>query len=192
MKNLYEILEISPNATIQEIKKAYKKLLRKYPPEKEAEKYKEIREAYDTLKDSERRKNYDAYFKYGDKILILEKEANSLLEKKEYSQAENLLKKILILAPEILHIKALLGLVFFEETKYSEALKIFNELIEKYPKNSDYYFKRGKIYEKINNFNQAKIDYLKAFALDYENPNIISSLVYLFSRKKGRFCHLFS
>lgn len=180
MKNLYEILGIEKTATEQEIKKAYNKLLRKYSPEKEPEKYKEIREAYDTLRDSERRKNYDAYFDHGDEIQKLEEEANNLIEKEEYSQAEKILKKILIISPEIIHIRELLGDVFFFQKKYNESIKQYNTLINEYNNNSDYYYKRGVIYKEKEDYNQAEKDLLTAYSLDFENLNAINSLVYLY------------
>lgn len=180
MKNLYEILGIEKNVTSQEIKKAYNKLLRKYPPEKEPEKYKEIREAYDTLRDEERRKNYDAYFNHGTEIQKLEKEANELIEQENYSKAETILKKILIISPEILHIREILGEVFFLEKKYTESIKQFNSLIEEYPNNSDYYFKRGRSYKENSDCKRAEEDYLTAYNLDYENLGAINQLVYLY------------
>lgn len=180
MRNLYEVLGIEKIATDQEIKKAYNKLLRKYSPEKEPEKYKEIREAYDTLRDSERRKNYDAYFNHGDEIQKLEEEANNLIEKEEYSQAERVLKKILILSPEIIHIRELLGDVFFFQKKYNESIKQYNTLINEYNNNSDYYYKRGVIYKEKEDYNQAEKDLLTAYSLDFENLSAINSLVYLY------------
>ena len=65
MKNLYEILGISKNATEAEIKSQYRKLARKYHPDLNkndkvaAEKFKEISSAYDILGDKEKRKKYD-------------------------------------------------------------------------------------------------------------------------------------
>ena len=56
-KNYYEILEVSRNASQEEIKKSYKKLALKYHPDKNKDneeatnKFKEIAEAYDTLGD---------------------------------------------------------------------------------------------------------------------------------------------
>ena len=64
-KDLYEILGVPSNATENEIKRAYRKLARKYHPDvnpgdKEAEdRFKEISEAYDILSDPKRRREYD-------------------------------------------------------------------------------------------------------------------------------------
>jgi len=51
----YRVLDISPSAGQDEIRGAYLKLLRSHPPEKDPEKFKEIRAAYDKLKDEKTR-----------------------------------------------------------------------------------------------------------------------------------------
>ena len=63
----YDILGVSKNASQDEIKKAYRKLARKYHPDHSAgnkeneERFKEISEAYAVLSDEEKRKQYDTY-----------------------------------------------------------------------------------------------------------------------------------
>lgn len=65
-KEYYEVLGVRRNASREEIKKAYKRLARKYHPDvspdsNAEEKFKEISEAYAVLSDNEKRKLYDTY-----------------------------------------------------------------------------------------------------------------------------------
>jgi len=66
-KDYYEVLGIGKEASEAEIKKAFRKLARKYHPDvnpenKEAEaKFKEINEAYEVLSDSQKRSQYDQF-----------------------------------------------------------------------------------------------------------------------------------
>ena len=66
----YEVMGVSPEATPSEIKKAYRRLARKFHPDvsKEAnaeEKFKQLGEAYEALKDPARRAEYDEVRRYG-------------------------------------------------------------------------------------------------------------------------------
>jgi len=66
-RDFYDILGVARNATDDEIKKSYRKLAMKYHPDrnpdsKEAEgKFKEAKEAYEMLSDSQKRAAYDQY-----------------------------------------------------------------------------------------------------------------------------------
>src|ERR1700693_2780720 len=73
-KDYYGTLGVKPTATAEEIRKAFRKLARKYHPDvnpkdkKAEERFKEISEANDVLSDEKKRKIFDQFGFYSDNI----------------------------------------------------------------------------------------------------------------------------
>ena len=70
-ENYYSILGVDESASPEEIKKSFRKLSMKFHPDKNPgnseaeEKFKEISQAYDTLSDTDKKKEYDFTRKFG-------------------------------------------------------------------------------------------------------------------------------
>ena len=66
-RDYYEVLEVEKTATVEEIKKAYRKKAIQYHPDKNPgdktaeEKFKEAAEAYDVLSNPDKRARYDQF-----------------------------------------------------------------------------------------------------------------------------------
>jgi molecular chaperone DnaJ len=63
-RDYYEVLGVSKGASADEVKKAFRKLAVKYHPDKEGgdeTKFKEVNEAYEVLKDQQKRQRYDQF-----------------------------------------------------------------------------------------------------------------------------------
>lgn len=125
MENYYGILGISGDAAPGDIKRSYIEKVKQYPPESHPEEFQKIRRAYDTLRDSALRKEYDIVCEYGESVEDLLREAAG---RGITNQTVKLLERAVTIDPE--HIKARLTLayayIYLGRKPYFEAQ--FNEL----------------------------------------------------------------
>ena len=164
MKNYYKILEIEKSATNDEIKRAYAKMIRKFPPEKYGEKFGEIGEAYDLLINKERRKEYDEENGYDDISQELLDNAIECIKNNDYETSIKNLKKFILLNPGNIVAKRYLSLCSYKIGDFNGVYENIKYLIENGQKIEEGYF---------NNFITAAIKLNKFLeAEEYINRSI--------------------
>lgn len=114
VENLYKILGVRANATPETIRKSYIESVKRFPPETHPEEFQQVRRAYETLRDPDRRSEYDLMRKYGGQIEAIMEEAFELMEAERWEKAAGLLRKALELAPHDLRVRLALGQALLE------------------------------------------------------------------------------
>ncbi|OLP19994.1 hypothetical protein BST81_02665 [Leptolyngbya sp. 'hensonii'] len=180
---LYHTLDISPQAAPDEIKKAYYRLVRKYSPEKEPERFKQIREAYETLSDPKAKQNYDDLQQHGEEIDQFLRQAEDHIQQSEWEKAIRLLKRVLVLLPGSEAARNRLGICYIHSQQWEQAIKVYEALTRHSPEVPLYWFNFGAIYdrwalslkdkdeqnERPHLYQQARDYYQKAIALETFN-----------------------
>ncbi len=130
--NYYRILGTNSNAGDELIKERYLEKVRAFPPEKNPEEFKRIREAYDTLKDPFKRSEYDLNTKYQGKANKLLEEAMMAIHFRQFEYAEPLVEEAAELAADnlyILKVQASLALMQSNLNLFNEKFNRIEELL---------------------------------------------------------------
>lgn len=160
----YHILDISFQASADEIKQAYFRLVRKYSPEKAPEQFQQIRVAYNTLFDPKARDIYDAMQKHGNEINNLINQAEKNIQLEEWSTAIPLLKQVLVLAPQMDAARNLLGLCYIHTKNWDFAIKIYKTLTKTNPDVAVYWIHFGCAYKlQAECFQEQRLSYLQLY-----------------------------
>jgi len=125
--DLYERLGIPREATGDEVKRAYRGLVRVYPPERAPEEFKRIREAYETLSDARSRQEYDTA--PSPALQRLMHAAAQAMSDQDYPEAERNLKQILVQDPTLDYVRNMLGMCFVYQGKAEEAVAQYERLL---------------------------------------------------------------
>ena len=147
---LYEVLELSFEATSSEIKRSYFRLVRKNPPEKNPEKFKSIREAYETLSDLKAKENYDSLQKHGEQISQLVETAMEKMSEEDWDGAIPILKKVLILFPGGNAARNHLGICYGRSQDWYGALKVYRKLTKNAPDVPLYWLNYGEMFKEFS------------------------------------------
>ena len=130
---LYDTLGVSKESSAKEIKRAYFQAVKRNPPEKNPERFKAIREAYETLSNDASRRDYDALQEHGDEIAKLQQQAEAAMEAENWKVAQRQLKHILVLWPAATAARRMLAVTHLHMEQWSKAFKLLDKLVADHP-----------------------------------------------------------
>jgi tetratricopeptide (TPR) repeat protein len=140
--NYYEILDIPRDADRAAVKRAYFDTVKRHRPEIDPEGFKAVRNAFETLYDPEKRKEYDASFSVSEDAQNYVLAARELIKQNKYMQAVEFLTG---LDNDSADIKRLLAEALWLTGKNGTAETVCKSLIEKDPADFETVLLRAKI-----------------------------------------------
>ena len=192
----YKALDVEVDASEKDIKRAYYRLVRQHPPEKEPEAFQKIREAYDTLSDPTAKQHYDSMQEGGGENQRLLSQAEEKISAGEWGEAIKILKHLLVLSPGNDVVSNRLGLCFIHQEDYDSAIKLYRSLSESNPDVLSYWIHFGQAFRlkaddlkdkerQENLYKSARNCFEKAIELDLFNsePFILIARTFMAEQK---------
>jgi curved DNA-binding protein CbpA len=134
-KDYYETLGIGKTAAEPEIKRAYFGLVRKYQPDRFPEEFREIRAAYETLSDRQKRAEYDAIGELPSSVAPLFHEAQRLDRFGRHNKAAELYRIILQSHPELDNVREEYAFSLSADDKTGKAAEAWEDLCRRHRQN---------------------------------------------------------
>ncbi|MCL2378437.1 MAG: DnaJ domain-containing protein [Defluviitaleaceae bacterium] len=141
--NYYERLDIAKNADKPSIKRAYFTKVKRHTPDNDPAGFKAVREAYETLMDDKKRREYDEFLLGAQSNDILT--ARDLMKRNSYKEAVNLLSAKLEENPNDVAIKRMLAESLMRIRKTGKAETLCKEILDDNPVDVDAWVLRGQI-----------------------------------------------
>jgi tetratricopeptide (TPR) repeat protein len=165
----YAVLEVSEQATEEEIKRAYFRKVRDHSPEQDPKGFQLVRTAYETLSDARKRADYDATRAFGGKISKWMDEAVQAMEEEEHETAIDLLKKVVALNPHAYAAWDMLGAAYYAEEEYGDAARVFRRLATEQPEVVSHHLHLGMCLAAVDQVDEARRAFLRAHELQPYN-----------------------
>ena len=172
MKDYYEILELTALASKEDIKRAYFKNVRKYPPDRFEVEFMNIRKAYEILSNEKTRKQYDSINNLDSDVKENYSLARTYMEEEELSKAIKILQGMQKEDPKSLIVKVLLAEVYLKNSNSGKALTVYEELTLEEPENSAFAGYLANAYLNRGWHKKAISAYNKAIELDSDNISL--------------------
>jgi hypothetical protein len=177
IKDYYEVLGIERTAAPEEIKRSYFGKVRQYPPERFPEEFKELRAAYDTLSDKEKRAEYDENGALPESILPLLYQGRTANGLGRHAEAAEFYKTILRLHPELDKVRKEYAWTLEDDGKTGKAMEVWEYLCKQVPDNAGYALALAESYGHRLWHKKAFAQYRRALELDKSNPGCWLSFI---------------
>ncbi|MGB8454091.1 MAG: DnaJ domain-containing protein [Anaerocolumna sp.] len=177
MSNYYKILELTPDAEPQDIKKSYFRLIRKYPPDKEPKKFQEIREAYEYLQQENNREELKRIYNIPSPFCEVYQYARAYESRGDLKQAIATCKEGLRIDTGQKELNLFLAGLYMKNEEAGKAIKLLESLSSRFKNDLSWnsllaraYDKRGWVkkallqYELAYRMGNKETDFLLAFA----------------------------
>jgi len=171
MKNYYDILEITKDASAGEIKRAYFKQVKQCSPEKDPEGFKILRTAYETLKDDTKRKAYDQKQEIPEYLVEELHRVNDMLENLHTKEAIVTLEYLTKKYPTEPAVAIVLGETYLYAGSSGKAVKYLEQAAESFKENQAVQLMLAKAYEKRGYHNKALKQFQQVVTLDQTNAS---------------------
>ncbi|WP_042459994.1 J domain-containing protein [Neobacillus dielmonensis] len=177
-ENYYAILEVDVSSSFEHIKKAYFRLIRKYPVERCPDEFNRIRNAYDTLKDAKMRQEYDSKLLYGQEMESLRSEGlDAYHNHDDFYKASECFKKLLVIEPGLSDIRNFYALSLFYIGEEDKAIRQFQRLIQIEPDDFTYQLNYAKVLEDVGPEEEALQQFKRIYLLFPSNIEALFALV---------------
>lgn len=132
-ESFYAVLGVAETACLEEIKRAYFALVRRFPPRENPEAFQRFNEACRTLTDTRLRAEYDQMRRAGGQVQALTIQAETALEKDPH-KAIAILHNAALLAPDVSTPRDVLARALMRIEKYAEAEAHYRFLLRESPR----------------------------------------------------------
>ena len=176
MRTDYEILGLQENASQAEIKRAYFRLIRQYTPEKDPERFQEIRRAYENLKEDGKSDAVKVNLEVPDDEL-----ARKLLEQIEKAYTKKRFGEVLGVAQEAVRVFGeysgflyFLGIAQRMTGSTGKSVRTFEKLVQKHPQEKKFQGELAISYQERGYGKKAFAAFEKAYDMGYRNLDFMT------------------
>jgi len=175
-QDLYAVLGIARTATAEEIKKAYFSSVRLHPPDVDADGFRRVQAAFETLRDEKTRREYDEAQRTDPEARELFEAGRKLLQRGRATDAVSVLKRALARQPDSLVIRDVLTQALIAIDEFEEARKHAGRLLQADAENAAYCSRMGDILRSLDRDDEAVEYYQRAVQFDRDDSQHIISL----------------